>query len=55
MFKVQSYTMWAVHVHVLWPVLRPHNFIPNVVVSVTIHDDKYLHICETFVEGQTDV
>ena len=27
----------AVHVHVLWPV-------SNVVVSLTIHDDKYLYI-----------
>ena len=29
--------------HVLWPVcLHPHNFISNVVVSLTIHDDKYI-------------
>ena len=31
----------AVHVHVLWACLCPHNSISNVVVSVTIHDDKY--------------
>ena len=41
----------TVHVHVLWPVCT-HNSISNIVVSLTIHDDKYLHIYETIVEGQ---
>ena len=39
----------AVHVLVLWLVCT-HN--SNVLASVTIHGDKYLHICETIVEGQ---
>ena len=52
----------AVHVPVLWPVCAHDNSIPNVVASLTIHDNTHLHlqICtrhaakrhETIVEGQ---
>ena len=47
----------AVHVHVLWPLLHPHNSISNVVASLTIHDNKNISKrCskkhETIVEGQ---
>ena len=51
--------MWPLHVHVLWPVCAPHNFISNVVVSLTVHDNRkiYLYVRyvakrhETIVEG----
>ena len=33
----------AVHVHVLWPVCTHTISIPNVVVSVTIHDNIYIN------------
>ena len=32
--------------------LRPRNSISNVVVSLTVHDDKYVHFNETIVEGR---
>ena len=34
----------TVHVHVLWPVLYPHNSISNVVVSLTIHDNIHIYV-----------
>ena len=29
--------------HVQWLVLHPHNFISNVVVSLTIHDNIFIY------------